>query len=289
MKNDDGEARAVEAEVEVMKQRQSEEDQLIVNLTRQLDTCKKETECMAQECVEMGSEKRQCERRMSEIQAEVAVLQTNYATISSQHEQDTTTVNELKKQYALHRSVLMKMAPGCKVESDKLVKQMSELMTRPKELALELKKIQRHKHDLEQQILLQQKNIQALAKLSSGQSSRVEVLERDIIELEAVLMDTEERNLSLKQSYQAIMSDIQNYRDHEIKTKKNTNSRRKQSAPSSSNAAMQNHSPHPATPKKSRRDGAKKNIQTAADLIESFQKWRYNTAGSKRQKTLLEY
>ncbi|RHY28054.1 hypothetical protein DYB32_006300 [Aphanomyces invadans] len=166
------------------------EDKEMERQMQDLETYKEEIEFWAQECVKMETQRvvMQSQRMHQELQAEVRVIveQINYINA------------ELIKAW---------------------INQVLKSLT-------ELDQIRRHKNDLQQQvqliltkllnllqILLQDKNINALERLSLGQASRVESLEKDIVELEGILYDTEVETRQLRESYKLLMHQIHHHRE----------------------------------------------------------------------------
>ncbi|ETV76327.1 hypothetical protein H257_09790 [Aphanomyces astaci] len=248
---------------------QDVEDREIVRLTRELEACKDEIGSLTQDCVEMGSGEMQCQRTHQEMLAEMRIIEQQIDTLTTQ----------------------LAMAPSlaCMTDVETFAGAIVEFTNRPKQLHQELTAIKRRKHDLQQQILVQQKNIHALEKLSAGQASRVDTLERDIADFEGILHDTEEGTHHLRQSYQVLMHQIHRHREQVSKPSKEKHRNQATNPPRHPPVRTSTESlPATETPVgKPRRDSKAAPIQTAADLIQSFQKRRYTS--SKRQKTLLEY
>ncbi|ETV95454.1 hypothetical protein, variant 11 [Aphanomyces invadans] len=155
----------------------------------------------------------QSQRMHQELQAEVRVIVEQINYINAELIKETNIVDLLKQEYSQQRSKLLDLVPASTSDVDHLAEVILHLANRPKLLHQELDQIRRHKNDLQQQILLQDKNINALERLSLGQASRVESLEKDIVELEGILYDTEVETRQLRESYKLLMHQIHHHRE----------------------------------------------------------------------------
>ncbi|ETV95451.1 hypothetical protein, variant 8 [Aphanomyces invadans] len=231
----------------------------------------------------------QSQRMHQELQAEVRVIVEQINYINAELIKETNIVDLLKQEYSQQRSKLLDLVPASTSDVDHLAEVILHLANRPKLLHQELDQIRRHKNDLQQQILLQDKNINALERLSLGQASRVESLEKDIVELEGILYDTEVETRQLRESYKLLMHQIHHHREQVPKPHRDHRTSPIDEAshecvhPIAELVPEVESIPH----SKPHRNIKDKFNQTAADLIQSFQKRRCgNTSmSSKRQKT----
>ncbi|ETV95445.1 hypothetical protein, variant 2 [Aphanomyces invadans] len=265
------------------------EDKEMERQMRDLETYKEEIEFWAQECVKMETQRMQSQRMHQELQAEVRVIVEQINYINAELIKETNIVDLLKQEYSQQRSKLLDLVPASTSDVDHLAEVILHLANRPKLLHQELDQIRRHKNDLQQQILLQDKNINALERLSLGQASRVESLEKDIVELEGILYDTEVETRQLRESYKLLMHQIHHHREQVPKPHRDHRTSPIDEAshecvhPIAELVPEVESIPH----SKPHRNIKDKFNQTAADLIQSFQKRRCgNTSmSSKRQKT----
>ncbi|OQR91409.1 hypothetical protein ACHHYP_04723 [Achlya hypogyna] len=123
-------------------------------------------------------------------------------------------VEDLKKHHADARRRLVGMIPACSLESESMIEEVIDMADKPKILQAELDAVAEKKLELEQQVLLQEKNCAALSKLSSGQSLRIEALEKDIQSLDADLAAVDELCHVSRTNHQDWMNKIQSIRDY---------------------------------------------------------------------------
>ncbi|EQC39881.1 hypothetical protein SDRG_02538 [Saprolegnia diclina VS20] len=179
-----------------------------------------DVDAVAQRCRMLEAEAMHRVLKQQEVRARIRSFRLAIARAEVEHDKTSEDVKALKGRYYDARRSFVGLVPAYSLEAETMIEDILDLADKPKTLQAELDAVRTKKLELQQQLLLQEKNWTALTKLSSGQAHRVVSLEKEIHDLEAEMTHMDEQCHMSRMSHQDWMNKIQAIRDQEARVKK---------------------------------------------------------------------
>ncbi|KDO20840.1 hypothetical protein SPRG_14071 [Saprolegnia parasitica CBS 223.65] len=173
-----------------------------------------DSDAVAQRCRMLEAETVHRVLKQQEARARIRSLRLAIARAELFVPKTSEDVKALKGRYNDARRSFVGLVPAYSLEAETMIEDILDLADKPKALQAELDAVRTKKLEIQQQLLLQEKNWNALTKLSSGQAHRVVSLEKEIHDLEAEMTHMDEQCHISRMSHQDWMNKIQAIREH---------------------------------------------------------------------------